>query len=210
MAYINSIIDLYHGDTLSDVTALKPAGIAGVIHKSTEGLTTVDPLYLQRRQQVKAQGLLWGCYHFGLSENIEAQVQHFLNQANPSADELVCLDWEPSSDGPVMTITDVEQFVGLVKDQLGRWPVLYSGNYFFTQQLASVSKSSPIFNCRLWLASYTSAAPALPSGFSGAYLWQYTDGAKGNLPHTVPGVDHCDRDIFVGDSGALAGWWVGN
>ena len=210
MPFLNCIIDLSHHNSVTDLAAAKAAGISNIIHKATEGASYVDGTYPDRRAAAQAQQIAWGCYHFGLANNIPQQVDHFLNHANPGPADLIALDWEPSSDGPVMQLSEAEQFVQLVHDKTGRWPVLYSGTYFLGQQLTAAKAESPLFKCRLWLAQYSPQPPQPPGQFKLPLMWQYTDGSKGNPPHAVPGIGLCDRDIFISDDNGLSAWWPGS
>ena len=60
---------------MSSFETVKAAGIAGIIHKATQGLSFQDPTYHDRRTQALAAGLLWGAYHFGEGGD-GAQGQH--------------------------------------------------------------------------------------------------------------------------------------
>ena len=62
---INAIVDLSHHNASVDFAALAGAGIAGVIHKATQGAGYVDPTYTARQAQARTVGLRWGAYHFG-------------------------------------------------------------------------------------------------------------------------------------------------
>ena len=57
---LNVVIDLSHHNNNVDFAKVVAAGVLGVIHKATQGTTTVDPLYAQRRGEALAAGLLWG------------------------------------------------------------------------------------------------------------------------------------------------------
>ena len=48
---VNVVVDLSHHNERVDFGKLKAAGIVGVIHKATQGLTFVDRGYALRRAQ---------------------------------------------------------------------------------------------------------------------------------------------------------------
>src|SRR5215471_21744575 len=69
------IVDLYHGDRVTDLAAAKAAGVAGVIHKAHQGASSRgdDPTYAIRRRAARNAGLLWGAYHFMTDDDPDAQ-----------------------------------------------------------------------------------------------------------------------------------------
>lgn len=89
------VIDLYHGNPVTSFTKIKAAGIVGIIHKATQGVSVFDHAYATRRKQAVACGLLWGAYHFlDFSSSAEAQAAHFASVAEVDDNTLIALDWE--------------------------------------------------------------------------------------------------------------------
>jgi lysozyme len=202
---INVVIDLSHFNTVTDFGAVKGDGIVGVIHKATEGLDYVDPMYLTRRSQALAAGLWWGAYHFGTSDDGVAQAQHFLSAVNPGENDLLVLDFEQNTAGGSMTLEGAEQFVSHVQGVTGRWPGLYSGSYI--EQLLGSGQNPTLANCWFWLSEY-GPTPHVPANWPTWTMWQYTDGTVGPEPHAVAGVGNCDRDQFNGEMDGLTRLWV--
>src|SRR4051812_47014670 len=99
---INTIIDIYHGNTV-DLKKVKDGGIIAIIHKATQGTNIRDSQYHVRRKAAKDLGFLWGAYHFSTGGSVSDQVENFLTYARPEDDELISLDWEPSP-GPDMSL----------------------------------------------------------------------------------------------------------
>lgn len=200
----NLVIDLYHGDPIDPSNgfhAMKGAGLKGIVHKATDGLHGVDGEYFSRRGRANNVGLLWGAYHFGQNADGEAQAVHFLDTANPDDKTLVCLDWEsPLRGRPAMSVSQAENFVQKVKDSLGRWPVLYSGRSFLVEH--HVGLSSPLANCKLWVARYNSVMGKVPSPWTDWVLWQYAD--SGSEPGVKGAVD---VDRFNGSPEELVSKW---
>lgn len=209
MALLNTVIDLSHFNQVTSFQAIHAAGVTGVIHKATDGRSFTDKTYESRRTQAIKAGLMWGSYHFGRTGNVTAQVNHFLSVAKPHPNELLVLDFERAEDKPATTmkLSEAEAFVKLVHQRTGRYPGLYSGESFLREQLGS--RPHPILSqCWLWVARYSHARPSVPPAFPTFTLWQYTDGTKGDAPHTVPGVAHpCDRDKFNGSAAGLRRLW---
>jgi lysozyme len=206
MPLLNAILDLSHHNTVTSFDEARNAGILGIIHKATEGATYVDANYTGLRPRALSAGLLWGAYHFGVQGKVEAQVDHFLNIVNPGPTDLLVLDFEPNPREGTMKLTEAEAFVTRVKKQTGRWPGVYSGQSFLQEQLKNRT-DTPLKNCFLWIARYSTELPKIPDAFSTFSLWQYTDGNAGSQPHQVPGIGRCDRNKFNGDEVQLRSLW---
>jgi lysozyme len=115
------------------------------------------------------------------------------------------LDFEHNSQGATMTLADAEAFVTRIHDQTGRFPGLYSDEFFINSQLGS-NTTTVLKECFLWIAKFSATMPKIPPAFHTFTLWQYTDGGNGPQPHTVKGVGgagRCDRDKFNGDADGL-------
>lgn len=203
---LNNIIDLSHHNTVTSFEEAKLNGIVGVLHKATQGRTVVDATYHARRARALANGLLWGAYHFGVKGNVAQQVEHFLNTVNPADTDLLVLDFEPNHESDTMTLPEAEEFVALVKEKVGRFPALYSGQSFLRQRLGTKT-DTVLSNCFLWIARYSSELPIVPPTWETFQLWQYTDGNAGPQPHQVPGIGRCDRNKFNGDIAGLKRLW---
>nr|WP_315593482.1 glycoside hydrolase family 25 protein [uncultured Cupriavidus sp.] len=209
---IDVIIDINHDNHFDAVKAMH-AGVRAVIHKASEGATFQDPKYRARREQARAAGLLWGAYHFSSSRPAREQADNFLAAAqwgDPAVDNsktLFCLDFEPSSSGPDMTLDQAHEFVSRVKDKTGRWPMVYGGNML--RDAVQAHGADPILkNCPLWYARYRNQPVGIPTDTWPHFtLWQYTDGRSGPLPHAFPGLDATDRDCFAGTEVQLKAQW---
>lgn len=201
---INTIIDIYHGNSI-DFEECLAGGIIAIIHKATQGATIRDSKYHERRERAKALGFLWGAYHFSTGGSVSEQVENFLAYARPEDDELISLDWEPS-DGPDMTLDQARHFVQMVKDETGRWPVIYGGHLL--RESVGHNPDPVLGNCPLWYARYASSPIGIPTQVWPSYtLWQYTDGDVGPQPHETPGTSGADRNIFQGTTQQLKDLW---
>lgn len=201
---INTIIDIYHGNSI-DLEQCFQGGIVAIIHKATQGATMRDSKYHLRRQRAKELGFLWGAYHFSTGGSVSAQVENFLAHARPEDDELISLDWEPS-DGPDMTLDQARHFVQMIKDETGRWPVIYGGHLL--RESIGHNPDPILRNCPLWYARYANSPIGIPTQVWPTYtLWQYTDGEVGPPPRETPGVSGADRNIFQGTTQQLKDLW---
>ena len=202
---INVVVDISHHNGAVDWRAAKAAGIEGVIHKATEGLTYLDPLYATNKTNATEAGLMWGAYHFGTGADGVLEAEHFLDAVQPDSQTLVVLDFEANPQGASMTLEEARAFVTHVHDSIGRWPGFYAG--FYLKQLLGSNQDPVLANCWLWLSQY-GPRPIVPLNWSSWTMWQYTDGGHGPPPHEVPGIGLCDRDIFNGDLEQLQQLWT--
>ncbi len=203
---INTIIDISHYQDHINLGKVKADGIVAIIHKATEGGTYKDSEYHDKKAEAKAKGFLWGAYHFSSGVSVTNQVDNFLSYAQPEDDDLIALDFEPSSSGPNMTLDQAHRFVDMIKSILGRYPMIYGGSML---RHAIGTNLDPILaNCPLWYSRYNSRPIGIPSQvWDEATLWQYTDGNAGPDPHKVDGIGRCDRNIFNGTEADLRAKW---
>ncbi len=205
MAELNAVIDLSHHNQNLDFGSIQADGqIVGIIHKATQGIGYVDPTYEGNQTNALANGLLWGAYHFGTGSDGIQQAEHFLDIVQPDGQTLLVLDFEANRQGPSMTLEEARAFVTHLNEETGRWPGLYSGHYI--KELLGSNSDPVLANCWFWLAQYGPTA-VVPVNWTSWTMWQYTDGALGPDPHSVPGAGLCDRDKFKGDAAGLLALW---
>jgi lysozyme len=205
---INVVIDLSHHQESVDFERIRRAGVVGVIHKATQGLTYVDRLYAQRMGAARDAGLLWGAYHFGVGADGSDQADFFLETVKPDAQTLLVLDYEPNLTGPTMTLNQAREFVEHAQTATERCPGLYSGHLVKEQLSGAPVPDAVLCNCFLWIAQYNGPKPLnVPPTFRTWTFWQYTDGVHGEEPHRVDGVGLCDRNKFNGSLAQLRKRW---
>ncbi|WP_185732237.1 hypothetical protein [Burkholderia sp. Bp8963] len=103
-----------------------------------------------------------------------------------------------------MSLSQAWDFVGLFRQVVGRYAVLYAGHAL--REMLNGQADSVLACCALWLAQY-GPAPVLPPGWDHCTLWQFTDGNVGPMPHDVDGVGTCDRSQFAGSVDDLRAQW---
>ncbi len=204
MSFSNCVLDLSHFNTNVDFHLAHQSGIAGVIHKATQGMLYCDPAYAPHKIQAEDEGMLWGAYHFGVGGDGIAQAEYFLNTVRPGPQTLLALDLEANPQGPSMGLKQARAFVSHVQAVTGKFPGLYAGYYL--KSLLAGQTDVVLANCWFWLSQY-GEMPVVPANWKTWTLWQYTDGAMGPQPHDVPGVGRCDRNRFNGSEGELREWW---
>jgi GH25 family lysozyme M1 (1,4-beta-N-acetylmuramidase) len=203
---IPKVIDIFHGDNVTDFSKARAFGIRGVIHKATEGGAIVDRAYGARRKLAGAAGLLWGAYHFIRPGDMKHQARHFMDLAEPDANTLLALDHEDSS----VPLAAARQFAEAVEAELGRKLVLYSGFLIKEQIVRANADDITFFAARpLWLCHYA-ANPTWPKAWPKPFLWQFTGDGDGPGPHAVPGIqDRMDINSFQGTDDELTAAWPG-
>lgn len=191
------VADLSHNNSLASLRLLVELGLAGVIHKATQGLTFADDRYASRRAEASDLGLPFGSYHFGTDTDGKTQADHFL--AVSGGDGLKVLDVE--ANGPhTMSLRQAEDFVARVAGLTGDSPGIYSGQSFLSDLSRGISKESPLLKCWLWIARYSMKAPLVPPIFGKSWtLWQFTD--RGLPPIGL------DLSRFQGDARAFRAFW---
>jgi lysozyme len=227
------VVDVYHKNTV-DFSSLKQAGIVGIVHKASQGVTIKDEKYRERRDQALDMGFLWGAYHFSSADDVQKQVKNFIEVIEWDKDSardartLLSLDFEPSglvtkkdkdgkpvigNDGkpvmvplPDMTLAQANEFVTAIKKITGRYPMVYGG-HLLRESVKNANNTIPLAKCPLWYARYGDTPKGLPVHIWPAYtLWQYSDGKRGLQPRTVNGKG-IDRDTYLGTADDLREKW---
>jgi len=201
---IDTIIDIFHGDLTDLAQVQKEDGIVAVIHKATQGTDFTDKSYSARKKEAKQLGLLWGAYHFGTAANVEAQVDNFLSTADVDDKMLIALDFEEDPHGEDMTINQARDFVELINEKVGRFPVIYGANLL--REALGTTIDPLLRKCPLWYARFREVPIGIPPTFKNFTLHQFTDGHFGPEPHNTGGAP-CDRNRFAGTVKQLKDQW---
>ncbi len=223
------VVDAYELNAIDWQALLTDKRIAGFIHKASDGLpesyTCTDKhagdsfahcktmwrkyavsreLYQTRRLVARSAGLLWGAYHLARPDNPIDQANHFLDYAQPAADDLMVLDIEDLGD-KFMSLEDAEIFVRHVKTRTGRYPILYT-NHNVARYVAARAKDYPLLSrLPIWYARYRpDVTGVFPIGsWSNYMLWQFSSGVNCSArkcPYRVPGTA-TDIDVNVAGVG---------
>lgn len=224
---INPLVcDIYHGDghfewangprDSVDFHAAYAWGLRGVIHKATQGVTTVDRAYAPRRQRAIGAGLLYGAYDFNDGSPPVKQAQYFWNVADWDENLRLFLDYEDNrlSNMSIGHACDYLQWMD-AKMTGGHRCGIYSGNRLKDQIIHATPDQRNLLGERdLWLAQYGPVprlkdANARPLPWTKYFLWQYTGDGIGLKPHNVPGIQrNMDLDHFDGTAGELREVWA--
>lgn len=221
---LTPVIDGNHGDFdhCSSLLAARDDGVLAAIWKATEGLTYNDPRFAEAIAVSRAAGLLVGAYHFLRGAHAgHVQADHFLMRTAAQREAgplLLCCDWEAADAG----VVHARDFVARIREQTGRWPVLYTGQSFVWRRLGR-EPDGTLGRCPLWLAAYGPKPESLkvqPS-WSAWTFQQYTNGGAGPAdvhayprktagfgPHGSAG--GVDRSCWRGTADDLRAWWLAN
>jgi len=199
---IDVVVDLSHHNAAVDFPVARRAGLLGIIHKATQGVTFLDKRYESRRGMALGANLLWGAYHFGTGDaSGTEQADYFLSKIDANPQTLLALDSERNTTPPKidMTLSQASDFVTRVHDRAGRWPLFYVSPGWLRN---AAGDRSALAKCPLWLTEWGPTAH-VPQPWQSWTFWQYAN--KGN----VEGIGVCDRDRFAGDTAALTAFWTG-
>jgi GH25 family lysozyme M1 (1,4-beta-N-acetylmuramidase) len=185
-------IDVSHYQGKIDWAKVAAAGYSFVMIAVTEGITYVDPNWLENYNGAKAAGLRVGFYHFGHpNDNPVQEAQHFLATVKGVGlgDLPVWYDIEVADGRTKARITDsILQFTNDIKAQTGHDAGWYSNTNFISQFI----DYSKVQHLKHWIASW-----GKKPGMSIYYMWQESDSG------TVPGIQgHVDIDE-TGNGGLL-------
>lgn len=207
-------IDVSHYQGTIDWTKVKGAGFTFACTKATEGTTYVDPSFATNWKQMNAVGLYRCAYHFfHPASDPTTQAKFFVNTVNSaggfhaSNTLQFMLDLETTDNlSPAAVWSSVQTFLGEIQTLTGRPGIIYTGYYFWKDNVGNPTNN---LNCPLWIASYTSPAPAgIPAAWTYWTFWQYDDNgasSPGGPAASIPGIaGNVDVDYFAFDLATLA------
>ena len=228
----NSVVNMSHYDLMRpDFVTMKSEGIVGVIHEATYPSFQRDSQYVLRQQAAARAGLLWGAYHYANGTDPVRQADHFLSVVSGAQalaglssqlpGVLLVLDFEKNEHGHypggTMRVDQAVAFVERIHERTGKYPGLYSGEYYLKQVLnspkVSLAYKRVLSNCWLWIANYH-YEPRATAPWSVWDLWQYCGDGKCDLPRSsfpksIANITKAERNIFRGDRTALEAFWQG-
>lgn len=230
------VIDAYEFNPIDWQELTSDKRIVGFINKASDGMppewncrgksgdaellcknrwwkySVTKELYMTRRAMAKALGLEWGAYHLARPGNPREQADHFIDFAEPEADDLIAIDIEDNND-EWMSLADAEIFANQIFIRTGRYPVLYTNGS--TAKYISDHKATYTLLSRLplWYARYREDITGLfPETTWPSYaLWQFSsmhNCSERSCPYRVKGAK-TDIDVNVSPldvAGLKAAW----
>jgi hypothetical protein len=212
------VLDPFHENSLDFDLLASERRVAGIIHQATKGFES-DKLYDDRKGKAVRRGYKWGSYHFGKPGDPIDQAKFYLDKVQPHDDEVLALDIEDLTDS-FMQLPDAERFVAYVRQQTGRYPLMYVTRKVRDAILDQFGEDSEFAKTPLWLAGYrkdNSLRQFFPTQLWRTYtLWQFMseincpskDGLTCPFPQPIPGTDfNMDINVFWGTVDELRAKW---
>ena len=192
-------VDVSYYQGTIDWAKAKAAGVKYAFVRVSDGNTFKDPKFVQNWTNTKAAGVIRGAYQFFRpSQNVTAQADLMIAAIGTyqPGDLPPVIDVE--ADGglaPATVAARVRQWVDRVKAATGVNPIVYTGMYFWRDEVGGPTSFA---NNPLWIAAYSSQCPNLPSPWMRWTFWQHTDSG-----HVNGITGNVDMNKFNGDLAAL-------
>ena len=183
-------------DGLPEDYACKPSDHSGdtVSHCRTmwRKYAVSRELFRSRRLIAKSNGMLWGAYHLGRPGNPIDQANHFLDYADPQADELMVLDLDGLDPKQFMSPADAQIFAIHIKERTGRYPILYANDVVANYIADHRDDYGILSRLPLWYARYkANVEGTFPLGnWTNYAMWQFSSAdncTTRRCPYRVPG-----------------------
>ena len=181
-------IDVSYYQGTIDWTKVRTAGAKFAFIRLSDGTGSKDSKFAANWANAKAAGVTRGAYQFfrpGESATAQADMMIAAIGTYQPGDLRPVIDVEVTDGlGPATIAARVKTWMDRVKAGLGVDPIIYSGMYFWRDQVGNPATyaANPF-----WIAQYTSAAcPNIPSVWSTWTFWQHSStahvsGISGNV-----------------------------
>ena len=177
--------------------SVQQAGTAFAFARATYGTSEVDSYFSDNWQAMKDAGIIRGAYHFFLvADDPTQQAEFFIKTVGSLApgDLPPVIDVESASGTSSNLAADVQTWLNVVEQGLGRTPIIYTAPSYWNENITGGFGSYP-----LWVAEYGVSSPKPVNGWPNWTFWQYS--STGN----VAGVNGAvDQDYFNGTSAELS------
>ena len=197
-------IDVSYYQGVIDWPAVKAGGIEFAFIRLSDGEVFRDPKFDVNWQGAKSAGVIRGAYQFFRpGQNVDAQADMMIKAIGTyqPGDLPPVIDVEATGgQSPATVATRVKQWVTKVKAALGVDPIVYTGKYFWRDQ---VGGERALASNALWIAQYTSLCPDIPTPWTRWTFWQHSD--KGRVSGISEKVDLNKFNGTLADLAAFAG-----
>lgn len=137
-----------------------------VVVKATEGTSYINPKHADQVERARSHDRVVGHYHYLVdSSGITAQMDYFLEHADPQGDEFLAVDWEDTG----VSSSDKDTALEHLKNNAGGRKVLLYCNVDFWLNRDTSSKAGD----GLWIAHYN-GDPGNPGIEADWVIHQYT------------------------------------
>lgn len=189
-------IDVSKWQATVNWTSVQQAGTVFAFARATYGSSEVDSYFSDNWQAMKAAGVIRGAYHFFLvADDPTQQAEFFIKTVGSlGPDDLPpVIDVESASGTSSNLAADVQTWLNVVEQGLGRTPIIYTAPSYWNENITGGFGNYP-----LWVAEYGVSTPKPVNGWSNYTFWQYSSTG------TVAGVNGAvDLDYFNGTSEEL-------
>ncbi len=182
-------IDISKWQGTIDWAKVKTAGIEFAFVRVSDGANTKDLKFASNWSGAKAAGIIRGAYQFFRpSQSVTTQADLMIDALGGTytpGDLPPVIDVEDDGGlSPATVAARTRQWVDRVSTRLGVKPIVYTGKFFWRDEVGSPASFAPN---PLWIAQYTSLCPDLPAPWARWTFWQYTD--AGSVNGIAGGVD---------------------
>jgi GH25 family lysozyme M1 (1,4-beta-N-acetylmuramidase) len=169
-------IDVSYYQGVIDWPTVKASGIEFAFIRLSDGANFRDPKFDVNWQGAKSAGVIRGAYQFFRpGQNVDTQANMMIAAIGTyqPGDLPPVIDVEATSNlSPATVATRVKEWVAKVKAALGVDPIVYTGKYFWRDQ---VGGERALATNALWIAQYTSLCPDIPTPWTRWTFWQHSD-----------------------------------
>lgn len=172
---------------------MKKNNVKFVFIKATQGVTRVNNLYQNQRDNAKSQGILYAPYHFfNPADDPYLQAKFFLENVGTFDNTQLppMLDWEISEfQSTEKQIMAAKIWLEEVEKATGAKPIIYTSKGFFDK----LGNTDDFSSYPLFIANYNVNCPDLPVQWNNWVFWQKGVGEiQGIIYHKA------DIDVFNG------------
>lgn len=150
---------------------------------------SLDPTFEYNWRRAREVGILRGAYQrFSPGRDVAAQAQLFLDTLGPfqAGDMPPMLDVEDADGlGPAAIAASVQQWLDIVEPVVGVKPLIYTGYYFWRDQVGGADFSE----YPLWVPNYSADCPLVPPAWTRWAFHQYSSSA------VIPGITANTVDV---------------
>lgn len=169
-------IDVSYYQGVIDWSRVKAAGNQFAFIRLSDGARFRDPKFAINWDGARAAGVIRGAYQFFRpSQSVEAQAEimvQAIGRYRPG-DLPPVLDVEATGNLSASAIASrIRTWHDLVKTGTGATPIIYTGKYFWRDEVGGARAFS---DNALWIAQYTSKCPDLPMPWTRWTFWQNSD-----------------------------------
>jgi GH25 family lysozyme M1 (1,4-beta-N-acetylmuramidase) len=210
----DGVLDIYVGNEHVDLAEAQRLGVAAIFYRTAVGLIPKRDdrvAYHRAKDQALRLGLLWGAYYVVSDEDVDRQLDRFLEIEDASNPKIaMAIDWEKTSMGTADG-KKVKEFVNKFRARTGFLPILYGGSTLREDPLVEHGDQD-LGKCPLWyiyLLSPKHPHIELPAATWPHYtLWQFDDQTRNHgAPYPRDVLPGADWSRFVGSKAELEDAW---